>query len=81
MTAGVMVSLRVTELWRKNNLMFFVMDEHTNECYFIAMEIAARVQIDATDSKTRRGREKETYLIFVRTNFSTEMEANLCGVR
>jgi len=57
------------------------MEEHTKEGYFIAMEIPARVQIDAAGSVTRLGREKETYPIFVRTNFSTELETNLCGVR
>jgi hypothetical protein len=45
------------------------------------MEITARVQTDATGSVNRLGREEKTYLIFVRTNFSTEMEANLCGAR
>jgi len=45
------------------------------------MDIPARVQIDATGGVKRLGREKETYLIFVRINFSTELEANFCGVR
>ena len=57
------------------------MEEHTKEDYFIAMEVPARVQIDVTSNVNRLGREKETYLIFIRTNFSTELEANLCGVR
>jgi len=45
------------------------------------MKIPARAQIGGTGSVNRLGREKGTYLIFVRTNFLTEMEANLCGVR
>jgi hypothetical protein len=57
------------------------MEEYRKEGWFISMEIPARVQIDATGSVKRQGREKKIYLIFVRTNFSTEMEANLCGVR
>jgi len=59
-TAGVIVPLRVTKLWRKKNLLFFVMEEHTKEGYFIAMEITARVQIDATSNVNRLGREKKT---------------------
>jgi hypothetical protein len=56
------------------------MEEHTKEGYFIAVEIladycVARVLIDATGSVNRLEREKETYLIFVRINFSTELEA------
>jgi hypothetical protein len=67
-------------------LLFFVTEEHTKEGYFIAMGIladccVARVQIDATGSVNGLGREKDTYLIFVRINFSTELEAQLCGVR
>jgi len=67
-------------------LLFFVTEEHTKEGYFIAMEIltdccVARVQICATCSVNGLGGEKETYLIFVRINFSTEMEGKLCGER
>jgi hypothetical protein len=71
---------------KKSNLLFFVTEEHTKEGYFIAMEIlmnccVARVQICATCSVNGLGRENETYLTFVRINFSTELEAQLCGVR
>jgi hypothetical protein len=67
-------------------LLFFVTEEHTKEGYFIAMEIltdccVARVQICANCSVNGLGGEKETYLISVRINFSTEMEGKLCGER
>jgi hypothetical protein len=59
------------------------MEEHTKEGYVVYCngntgESSNRL---ATGSANRLGREKETDLIFVRTNFSTDVEANLCSVR